>query len=123
MTIDAAREFRAGFDELERSDVPFEVRRKVGDWYEMDFLREMRRVLGKELNINDYLPVGPAAYYLQYHYIVANPYPKAQRKLVDDPGTTAPIAASTPSTTRSCAPPLPPSASSTSCWPTRSPVA
>jgi class 3 adenylate cyclase len=86
MTIDAAREFRAGFDELERSDVPFEVRRKVGDWYEMDFLREMRRVLGKELNINDYLPVGPAAYYLQYHYIVANPHPKSQRKLVDDAG-------------------------------------
>lgn len=113
MTIDAAREFRAGFDELERSDVPFEVRRKVGDWYEMDFLREMRPVLGKELNINDYLPQGPAAYYLQYHYIVANPYPKAQRKLVDDPGTAAPIAASTPSTTRSCAAPPPPSASST----------
>ena len=86
MTIDAAREFRAGFDELERSDVPFELRRKVGDWYEADFLPEMRRVLGKELNVNDYLPVGPAAYYLQYHYIVANPYPKERRKLVDDAG-------------------------------------
>ena len=86
MTIDAAREFRAGFDELERSDVPFEVRRKVGDWYEADFLPEMRRVLGKEVNINDYLPHGPAAYFLQYHYIVANPYPKDRRKLVDDAG-------------------------------------
>ena len=86
MTIDAAREFSAGFDELERSDVPFEVRRKVGDWYEADFLPEMRRMLGKEPNINDYLPHGPAAYYLQYHYIVANPYPKDRRKLVDDAG-------------------------------------
>ena len=86
MTIDAAREFRAGFDELERSDVPFEVRRKVGDWYEADFLPEMRRVLGKDVNINDYLPLGPAAYYLQYHYIVANPHPKDRRKLVDDAG-------------------------------------
>ena len=86
MTVDAAREFRAGFDELEQSDVPFEVRRKVGDWYAADFLPEMSRVLGKELNINDYLPVGPAAYYLQYHYIVANPYPKDRRKLVDDAG-------------------------------------
>ena len=46
----------------------------------------MSRVLGKELNINDYLPKGPAAYYLQYHYIVANPHSKEQRKLVDDAG-------------------------------------
>ena len=26
--------------------MPFEVRCKVGDWYEADFLPEMRRVLG-----------------------------------------------------------------------------
>jgi hypothetical protein len=46
----------------------------------------MRRVLGKEPDINDYLPVGPAAYYLQYHYIVANPHPPERRELVDDAG-------------------------------------
>jgi class 3 adenylate cyclase len=86
MAIDAAREFNAGFDQLDRSDVPFDIRRKVGDWYEEQFLPDMRRVLGKEPNVNDYLPVGPAAYYLQYHYIVANPYPAAQRKLLDDAG-------------------------------------
>jgi len=86
MAIDAAREFNAGFDELDRSDVPFDLRRKVGDWYEERFLPDMRRVLGHEPNVNDYLPVGPAAYYLQYHYIVTNPYPAAQRKLLDDAG-------------------------------------
>ncbi len=86
MTIDAAREFRASFDELERSEVPFELRRKVGDWYVADFLPEMSRVLGKEQNVNDYLPAGAAAYHLQDHYIVENPYPKDQRKLVDDAG-------------------------------------
>ncbi len=75
MAVDAAREFCAGFDELDQTDVPFDLRRKVGDRYAMQFLLEMRRVLGKEPNINDYLPVGPAAYYLQYHYIVANSYP------------------------------------------------
>jgi len=86
MTIDAARVFRSAYDELEQSDVPFDLRRKVGDWYEADFLRDMNRVMGKELNVADYLPVGPAAYYLQYHYIVTNPYSKEQRELVDDPG-------------------------------------
>jgi class 3 adenylate cyclase len=86
MAVEAAREFRSGFEELERSDVPFEMRRTVGDWYAGQFLTDMRRVLGREPNINDYLPVGPAAYYLQYHYIVANPYPADKRKLVDDAG-------------------------------------
>src|SRR6185312_5722844 len=62
------------------------LRRKVGVWYEDDFLREMNRKAGTELNITDYLPVGPAAYHLQYHYIVTNPHPKDRRSLVDDPG-------------------------------------
>src|SRR3984893_2270988 len=86
MAIDAARGFNAGFDELDRADVPFDLRRLVGDWYKVQFLPDMRRVLGKEPNVNDYLPVGPAAYYLQYHYIVANPYPAERRKLLDDAG-------------------------------------
>ncbi|HTE82777.1 MAG TPA: adenylate/guanylate cyclase domain-containing protein, partial [Reyranella sp.] len=86
MTIDAARVFRGAYDELEQSEVPFDLRRKVGDWYQGDFLRDMNRVTGKELNVADYLPVGPAAYYLQYHYIVTNPHPKERRNLVDDPG-------------------------------------
>ncbi|CAN5290592.1 adenylate/guanylate cyclase domain-containing protein [soil metagenome] len=86
MTIDASRVFRAAYDELEQSEVPFDLRRKVGDWYQADFLRDMNRVTGKELNVADYLPVGPAAYYLQYHYIVTNPQPKERRELVDDPG-------------------------------------
>ena len=86
MAIDAARGFNAGFDELDRADVPFDLRRQVGDWYEEQFLPDMRRILGKKPNVNDYLPVGPAAYYLQYHYIVTNPYPAAQRKLLDDAG-------------------------------------
>src|SRR5204863_3281904 len=38
------------------------------------------------LSVADYLPVGPAAYYLQYHYIVTNPHPKERRNLVDDSG-------------------------------------
>jgi class 3 adenylate cyclase len=86
MAIDAARGFNAGFDELDRADVPFDIRRLVGDWYATQFVPDMRRVLGHEPNVNDYLPVGPAAYYLQYHYIVANPYPADRRKLLDDAG-------------------------------------
>jgi class 3 adenylate cyclase len=86
MAVDAARGFNAGFDALDRADVPFDLRRQVGDWYETQFMPDMRRILGHAPNLNDYLPVGPAAYYLQYHYIVANPYPADRRKLLDDAG-------------------------------------
>jgi len=86
MTVEAARAFHITFDELEQSDVPFELRRKVGGWYEAGFLRELDRETGKELNVADYLPTGPAAYYLQYHYIVNNPHPRGWRRLVDDAG-------------------------------------
>lgn len=84
MAVDAARELRATFEALDRSDVPFELRRKVGDWYTAQFLPEVQRILGREPDVNDYLPVGPAAYYLQYHYIVENPHPPERRKLLDD---------------------------------------
>ena len=86
MAVDAARDLRSGFDELNGADAPSELRHKVEDWYGAQFLPEMRRILGKEPNIDDYLPVGPAATYLQYHYIVANPYPPIRRKLLDDAG-------------------------------------
>ena len=86
MTVDAALAFRAAFEELDQTDLAFDTRRDVGDWYRTEFMPEMARVRGEDLNINDYLPTGTAAYYLQDHYIVDNPYPKDRRKLVDDPG-------------------------------------
>ncbi|MDI1286473.1 MAG: adenylate/guanylate cyclase domain-containing protein [Reyranella sp.] len=86
MVVDATREFKARFDELGVSDVPFDVRRRVGDWYVTQYMPEMRRVTDKDLNVNDFLPIGPAAYYLQYNYIVQNPHPRARRRLVDNAG-------------------------------------
>jgi hypothetical protein len=86
MVVDAARGFHGAFEELEATDVPFDLRRKVGDWYAAEFMPDLQRVMGGTPNINDYLPAGSAAYDLQYHYIVANPNPKDRRKLVDDAG-------------------------------------
>src|SRR4029078_6343083 len=46
----------------------------------------MTRMLGREAVLADYLPVGAAPYYLQYHYIVTNPNPPERRNLLDDAG-------------------------------------
>ena len=84
MVVDATREFRTAVAELDQSGTSTEMRQKVSNWYAEDFIPGMARVLGKEPALADYLPVGAAPYYLQYHYIVANPNPKERRKLVDD---------------------------------------
>jgi len=76
----------------------------VRDWYAANVMPELKRLLGKEPVLDDYLPVGNAATYLQYHYIVANPHPADQRSLLDDPVTAAATAPSMPSTIRCCGP-------------------
>ncbi len=86
MVVDSTREFRTAVDELDRAGTSPELRQKVSGWYGENFLPAMARVLGKKPALADYLPVGSAPYYLQYHYIVDNPNPKERRKLVDDPG-------------------------------------
>ena len=87
MAVDAARNSVPASRSWNDQNVPFERRDDCGRWYAGTVLDGQRRILGKNRNINDYLPVGPAAYYLQYHYIIANPYPAEKRKLVDDAGT------------------------------------
>ncbi|WP_244489943.1 adenylate/guanylate cyclase domain-containing protein [Rhizobium sp. Leaf391] len=86
MVIDATREFRATVDELDRRGASSELRGKVNTWYSKEFVPAIARVQGEGPAVTQYLPVGGAPYYLQYHYIVANPNPKERRKLIDDPG-------------------------------------
>ena len=76
---------------------PPELQQKVGDWYAENFIPEMTRVLGREPALSDYLPVGGAPYYLQFHYIVTNPNPGERRKLSTMPATAANTAGCTPS--------------------------
>jgi len=66
MVVDAVRGFNAGFDALEKTEVSPELTRKVDDWYASQFAPQLRRILGKEPDIKQYLPDGNAAYYLQY---------------------------------------------------------
>ena len=86
MVVDATREFRIAVDLLDRAGASPELQQKVGDWYAANFIPQMTRVLGREPALSDYLPVGGAPYYLQYHYIVGNPNPAERRKLLDDAG-------------------------------------
>ena len=86
MVATASKGFSAAYAELDQSEIRPEIRRSVDDWYASQLGPQMRRLLGKEPNIDDYLPTGAAAYHLQYHYIVSNPYTVERRKFLDNAG-------------------------------------
>ncbi|HTR83693.1 MAG TPA: adenylate/guanylate cyclase domain-containing protein [Reyranella sp.] len=86
MVADAMRSMDAAVDELNQKGVSPEIHKKVDDWYAANVVPELKRLRGREVKPEEYLPATPAAYYLQYHYIVDNPHPAEQRKLLDDAG-------------------------------------
>src|SRR5262249_20124911 len=86
MVVDAMRDFRTAYEELEQKGPSVDLKNKVDAWYAANYLPDIRRQLGTDVALADFLPHGSAANYLQYQYIVGNPYPVAQRKLLDDAG-------------------------------------
>ncbi len=86
MVVDAMRGFREAVDELDARPVPADVRETVVNWYEADYMPMVRRLLGPNQPVQEFLPVGAAPYFLQDWYIVDNPHPKERRKLVDQAG-------------------------------------
>jgi HAMP domain-containing protein len=89
MVIDAMRGFREAVDELDARPVPEELRQRVVAWYEADYMPMVRRLLGADTPLDEFLPVGAASYFLQDWYIVDNPHPKERRKLLDEAGSGA----------------------------------
>jgi class 3 adenylate cyclase len=84
MVVDAMRGFREAVNELDARPVPPEVKQRVLGWYDKDYMPRVRRLLGADTPVEEFLPVGSAPYFLQDWYIVDNPYPKDRRKLVDE---------------------------------------
>ena len=61
MVVDAMRGFRDAVDELDARPVPTEVRQRVLDWYDNDYMPRVRRLLGAETPVKEFLPVGVGA--------------------------------------------------------------
>jgi class 3 adenylate cyclase len=86
MAGEALRSMREGFDELDKARPPEELRQKLIAWYGAHITPDLRRILGKEPVIEDYLPGLRSGTYLQYHYIAANPHQGERRVLLNDAG-------------------------------------
>ena len=75
MFIDAMKEFRAAYKELNDVPVSNELRDAVIEDYRVRVYPQMQALKIARPRFEDYLPVTPAAFHLQYSYIVKNPFP------------------------------------------------
>jgi class 3 adenylate cyclase len=86
MVTDAASSFSAAFAELDGNPPDAGLQKSLDAWYEANIMPGVRRRDGASAKVADYMPQGPAAIWLQHHYIATNPHPVQRRNLVDNPG-------------------------------------
>ena len=84
MVLDAARGFAGAVDKLDHTAVPPEMRKGVTDWYADTYLPLLKRNIGGNPALADYLPTADATFHLQDRYLVNNPFPEGRRALFDD---------------------------------------
>jgi len=84
MVVDAMRGFRDAVDELNQRPLPDPLRERVVGWYEAQYMPMVRRLLGADAPLVDFLPTSAAAYFLQDWFILENPHPADRRKLLDE---------------------------------------
>lgn len=78
MFIDAMQEFRAAYNALNAVPVSQEVRKAVFEDYRSRVYPQMQTLKMARQRFEDYVPQVPAAFHLQYDYIVKNPFPPGQ---------------------------------------------
>ena len=76
MFIDAMREFRAAYSKLDAAPVPADILNAVREDYREHFYPDIQKLDLARPRFEDYLPITPAAFQLQFLYIVKNPYPQ-----------------------------------------------
>lgn len=86
MVVDATRGFREAVDELDGKEVPADVKQAVHAWYDTQYMPMVRKLLGKDVSAEEFMPMTAAPYFLQDLYIVRNPHPEGRRDLLDNPG-------------------------------------
>ena len=86
MIVAAMQEFKAAYRQLEAAKVPAEFDKKIAAYYRNEFLPRLAKTNEGSPVLESYTPKSPAARYLQYHYIAANPNPVGKKNLLDAAG-------------------------------------
>lgn len=83
MVAAAVQELAEAFRQLDERDVPEAWDEKIDAYYRQEMLPRLAENAGGRPLLEHYRPKTAAARYLQYHYLVANPYPVGERHLLD----------------------------------------
>jgi class 3 adenylate cyclase len=86
MFVNAMSEFRDAYKSLNEQAVKPEEREAVVDDYRSRFFPQMQALRIARPRFDDYVPVTPAAFHLQYTYIVKNPFGDGHRRDLEDAG-------------------------------------
>lgn len=84
MLIDACEGFRSACRRLEGAEPPPAIAQAVAEYYRMQYLPQLARLMPGSDGVEKYLPGGRAPNYLQYWYIVRNPFPVKRRWELND---------------------------------------
>jgi class 3 adenylate cyclase len=86
MFVDAMREFRDAYREMDAASIPAEALNAVREDYQQNFYPKMQKLGMARKRVEEYLPFTPAAIQLQYLYIVKNPSPQGRRDELTNAG-------------------------------------
>jgi hypothetical protein len=83
--VAAIQEFTNAERKLQTASITPTIDQQLTNYYREAFLPRLTKTEVGTPVIESYLPTEPAARYLQYHYIAANPHPVGKKMLLDDP--------------------------------------
>ncbi|MGL5061908.1 MAG: adenylate/guanylate cyclase domain-containing protein [Microcoleus sp.] len=85
MFLNAMKEYKQAFDELATVNIPQAYNDKIDRFYRTEFVPRLKKTVDAEPLPETFIPKTNAARYLQYHYLVNNPYPIGAKYKLEDP--------------------------------------
>lgn len=87
MVVSAMVEFYRGYEEVSNNYIFSEQwNNALQEYYAKEFLPRLAKNVPGELKVESYIPQSQTSKYLQYHYIVKNPYPIGEKHKFTDAG-------------------------------------
>lgn len=86
MVVSAMQEFDMAYDQLNQTLISTDWDNSIRDYYTQDYFPRLTERISGIPNYETYAPKEPAARYLQYHYIAANPYPVGEKDALKNAG-------------------------------------
>jgi hypothetical protein len=81
--VTATSEFTSTYRQLETVKIPPAFNQKLTAYYRDEFLPKLAKTEQGSPLLNSFLPDSAASFYLQYHYIAANPNPIGKKNLLN----------------------------------------